>query len=153
MVPAAYVILDVLPLTINGKLDVAALPVPDASALPGSTYVAPRSAIEKRLCVIWEQLLGVERVGVEDRFFELGGNSLHATQLVSRITRVFGVNVPLRVLFEGPTVASLAKRIGELEGHPIARQDGAASDAGERPRPRQRQRVTLGGDGALANRS
>jgi acyl carrier protein len=153
MVPAAYVILDALPLTLNGKLDVAALPIPDAGALPGGTYVAPRNAIEERLCAMWEQVLDVERVGVEDRLFELGGNSLHATQLVSRITKVFGVNVPLRVLFEGPTVASLARRIGELEGQLVAGRDDAATGRGERPRPRRRQRVSLGRDGALVGES
>jgi acyl carrier protein len=149
MVPAAYVFLDAFPLTANGKLDVAALPAPDVSALPDATYVAPRNAVEQRLCAMWEQVLNVERVGVEDQFFELGGHSLHAMQLISRIKRDFATNLPLRALFEGPTVANLAQRIVELEGQSAASPDAAGSGTGGRLRPRRRQRVTLGADSAL----
>jgi amino acid adenylation domain-containing protein len=143
MTPAAYVMLDELPLTITGKLNVAALPAPDASALPGAKYLAPRTALEARLCAMWERLLTVERVGVEDRFFELGGHSLHATQLLSRAREAFGVHVPLRDLFEEPTVARLAQRITELGGRLVARPDPRASEAAARPQPRRRRQVTL----------
>jgi amino acid adenylation domain-containing protein len=143
MVPAAYVMLDELPLTINGKLNVAALPEPDAAALPDTTYVAPRNAIEQRLCVIWEQVLEIGRVGVEDHFFDLGGHSLHATQLASRASEAFRVRVRTRDLFDRPTVAALAQRIADLGGGSAASSEAAASAAGKRPRPGRRQQVTL----------
>jgi acyl carrier protein len=149
MIPAAFVLLDSLPLTINGKLNVAALPAPDAGALARAAYIAPRDPIEQRLCVIWQQVLDIERVGVEDNFFELGGHSLHATQLASRINQAFGANLPLRMLFDGPTVARLARRIAEQADRAIATPDTSASPAGEAPRRRQRQRVALRGDGAV----
>jgi acyl carrier protein len=144
MVPAAYVLLDELPVTINGKLDVAALPAPDADALPAGTYIAPRNAVEERLCSILQQVLEVERVGVEDGFFELGGHSLHATQVVSRASDSLGVRLRVRDLFEQPTVAKLAQRIAEIGGRPVAGPDTAASGADERPRPRRRRRFTPG---------
>jgi amino acid adenylation domain-containing protein len=149
MIPGAFVLLDALPLTVNGKLDVAALPAPDADALAGASYVAPRNAIEERLCAIWQQVLEVERVGVEDKFFDLGGHSLHATQLASRINQAFGVRLPLRALFETPTVARLAERIREADAQPILRPEARAAGPTQRPRPRPRQRVALGGDGAV----
>jgi amino acid adenylation domain-containing protein len=139
MVPAAYVMLDELPLTINGKLNVAALPEPDADALPDTTYVAPRNAIEQRLCVIWEQVLEIGRVGVEDHFFDLGGHSLHATQLASRASETFSVRVRTRDLFDRPTVAALAQRIADLGGGTAVNADAA----GKGPRPGRRQQVTL----------
>jgi acyl carrier protein len=141
MVPAAYVMLDHLPLTINGKLNPAALPAPDAGALPVASYVGPRNAIEERLCAIWTQVLGVERVGVDDGFLALGGHSLHATQLVSRASQAFGVDLPLRAVFEGPTIASMAQRIADLGGRTAAGPDALVSRTEERLRPRRRQRA------------
>lgn len=112
MTPAAFVALDALPLTENGKLDRRALPAPDA-ARPEleEAYAAPRNAREELLAEIWASVLNVDRVGIHDNFFELGGHSLLGTQLMSRVNEGFHVNLPLRVLFESPTVAGLTERI------------------------------------------
>jgi amino acid adenylation domain-containing protein len=112
MVPNAFVFLDALPLTPNGKVDRRALPAPDRSRpeLSGE-FVAPRSPVEMELAEIWQQLLGVERVGIHDNFFELGGHSLLLTQLASWIRKAFQVEVPLRVLFDTPTIIEMTKAI------------------------------------------
>jgi amino acid adenylation domain-containing protein len=109
MVPSAFVMLNSLPLTPNGKVDRRALPVPDASRPePGAVYVAPRTAVEESVAQILAGLLRIGRVGVNDHFFELGGHSLLAIQVVSRIREAFGVEMPLRVIFEAPTVAGIS---------------------------------------------
>ncbi|HVS00902.1 MAG TPA: amino acid adenylation domain-containing protein, partial [Thermoanaerobaculia bacterium] len=115
MVPSAFVALASWPLTPNGKLDRKALPAPEeVRPEPETSYAAPRTPAEELLADIWAEVLGLERVGVEDDFFELGGHSLLATRVVSRVREVFGITVPLRALFETSTVEGLARRI-ELE--------------------------------------
>jgi amino acid adenylation domain-containing protein len=112
MVPSAYVLLDGLPLTANGKLDRNALPPPDWSrSATAHNYVPPRKPIEKVLAEIWTEVLGVEQVGIYDSFFDLGGHSLRATQIISRIEAALRANVPLSSFLRAPTVAQLAQVI------------------------------------------
>ncbi|HEX5725069.1 MAG TPA: amino acid adenylation domain-containing protein, partial [Longimicrobiaceae bacterium] len=114
LVPSAFVFLDALPLTRNGKVDRRALPEPDAAALAGAGYVAPRTPTEELLAALWAALLGAARVGVNDGFFELGGHSLLATRVVSRVREDLGVELPLRAVFEHPTLGALAAEVDRL---------------------------------------
>jgi amino acid adenylation domain-containing protein/non-ribosomal peptide synthase protein (TIGR01720 family) len=108
MVPAAFVFLDGLPLTSSGKVDRRALPAPDGAGASEAAYVAPRGPVEEALAGIFAEVLKAPRVGAHDGFFELGGHSLMATQAVTRIRGALGVELPLRALFDAPTVAGLA---------------------------------------------
>ncbi len=113
MVPAAYVLMSEWKLTPNGKIDRKQLPQPEVTATsPDSAYTAPRNEVEAMLADIWGQLLRVERVGIDDNFFELGGHSLLATQAVSRTRDAVGYDLPLRAMFETPTIAEIADRLG-----------------------------------------
>ncbi|REJ44215.1 MAG: amino acid adenylation domain-containing protein [Microcystis flos-aquae TF09] len=106
MVPTAFVLLDAFPLTPNGKIDRRALPVPDLQSQ--GEYIAPRNPIEEKMAQIWAEVLKLKRVSIEDNFFELGGHSLLATQVISRLQETFEIVVPLRYLFESPTIAQLS---------------------------------------------
>jgi amino acid adenylation domain-containing protein len=112
MIPAAWMFLPALPLTANGKVDRSALPSPDRSEEPDR--IPPRTPSEVALAVLWSEILGLERIGVDDHFFELGGHSLLATQLSARIRTSFSVQMPLRELFMFPTLAEMAARVEEL---------------------------------------
>jgi acyl-CoA synthetase (AMP-forming)/AMP-acid ligase II/acyl carrier protein len=117
MIPSSFVILSALPLTPNGKVDRKVLPEPDGACLgPRAPYIGPRTPVEERLVGIWHQLLGVDRIGVDDHFFDLGGHSLLATRLIAQVRDIFAVKVPLAVLFENsPTVAILAQAIDHYQ--------------------------------------
>ncbi len=112
MVPSTFMLMEAFPLTPNAKVDRKALPVPDWGQTGSqAAYVAPRTPFEEVLAGIWSQLLGIERVGMHDNFFELGGHSLLATTFVSRLREVFQVELPLRCLFETPTLAGIAEAV------------------------------------------
>ncbi len=112
MVPADYLFLEALPLTPNGKVDRQSLPPPvPARAGPGGIFEPPRNLTEQVLVGIWAELLGVEQVGVNNNFFDLGGHSLLVTQLISRVREAFKTDLPLRSLFEAPTIAQLSELI------------------------------------------
>jgi amino acid adenylation domain-containing protein len=114
MVPAAIVGLDALPVTVNGKLDTRALPAPEYTA--AESYRAPASAVEEILAGIYAQVLGIERVGIDDSFFDLGGDSLSAMRLIAAVNAALDADLSVRTVFEAPTVAELAPRIGADEG-------------------------------------
>merc|ERR1712054_32097 len=114
MIPSAFVMLEKLPLTPNGKIDRKALPVPEKTPISSNEIVFPSTPIEELLAGIWSKILGIETVGVHNNFFELGGHSLIATRVVSQIRQVFNVELPLRSLFEKPTIAELAKEIEKV---------------------------------------
>ncbi|PMB52380.1 non-ribosomal peptide synthetase [Fischerella thermalis CCMEE 5201] len=111
MIPAAFVTLETLPLTPNGKVDRKALPIPELTQVSSSNISPASTPIENLLAGIWTEILGVDKVGIDNNFFELGGHSLIATRVISQIRQVFKVELPLRYLFEKPTIAGLAKEI------------------------------------------
>jgi amino acid adenylation domain-containing protein len=115
MLPSVFIFLEALPLTPNGKVNRAALPAPDQSRPElEKAFVAPSTPIEIKLVEIWSMLLGLDQVGIQDDFFELGGHSLLATQVISRSRETFQIEIPLRSLFEIPTIAGLAEQIEVL---------------------------------------
>ncbi|HEY0604990.1 MAG TPA: non-ribosomal peptide synthase/polyketide synthase, partial [Herpetosiphonaceae bacterium] len=113
MVPSAFMVLAALPLLPNGKRDRNALPAPDAPAEHGRAFVAPRTATEAIIAQVWTAVLGVEDISIHDNFFALGGHSLLAAQVVNRVRQLLSVDLPLRTLFEAPTIAALAGQIAE----------------------------------------
>ncbi len=114
MVPAAVVVIDALPLTPNGKLDRRALPAPEYTGM--DSFRAPATLTEEMLAGIYAQVLGADRVGVDDSFFHLGGDSLSAMRVIAAINKSFDADLPVRALFEAPTVAQLAPRVGAGAG-------------------------------------
>ncbi len=144
MVPAAYSVLPVLPRTPSGKIDRRALPMPDGGA--GDLSAAPRTPVEELLVGIWEEVLGIEGVGVGDDFFVLGGHSLAATRLISRVREALGVELPLRRVFAAPTPAALAAEVTGLraagEG-PVARPIVPLPPGGELPISFAQQRIWI----------
>ena len=108
--------MDTLPLNPNGKIDRHALPAPDLSRQESEvTFIAPRNEVERKITQIWEQILGVQPIGVKDNFFEIGGNSILAVKLFWQIEKIFSKNLPLAILFQSGTVEALAKIICQEE--------------------------------------
>ena len=118
MLPSAIVVLDRLPLSPNGKLDRKALPAPEYRS--EEAFVAPRTPNEQTLAAIWAEVLKLEKIGIHDNFFDLGGHSLLATQVISRVRKTFELDIPLRALFELPTVAELAKLIVQKQAEALS---------------------------------
>lgn len=114
MVPALIATLDELPRTPSGKVDRLALPDPETLSRTMADYVAPRNPVEEAVAAVWSQMLGIDRIGVEDDFFELGGHSLLATQTIAQLRSDFAVDLPLHLIFLSPTVESLATEIVRL---------------------------------------
>ncbi|BFH71003.1 hypothetical protein PsJ27TS7_50030 [Paenibacillus dendritiformis] len=116
MIPSYFVELEGLPLTPNGKIDRKALPAPEGEAGSGTEYVAPRNELETRLAAIWQEVLGLAKeIGVHDNFFDIGGHSLRATTLVSKVHKELSVDLPLRDVFRHSTIESMAAAISRLD--------------------------------------
>ncbi|HVV71006.1 MAG TPA: phosphopantetheine-binding protein, partial [Verrucomicrobiae bacterium] len=132
MVPSHFVLLDRFPLTPNGKVDRQALPSPERAHSSSADYVAPRNADERALAAIWHEALLLKQVGIDDDFFEMGGDSLSATRVFARVNRAFGTNLTLREILEHSTIRALAELVGRLKGTasgkftPIPRQPRTA---------------------------
>ncbi|HLM55885.1 MAG TPA: amino acid adenylation domain-containing protein, partial [Pyrinomonadaceae bacterium] len=139
MVPSAFVIMEALPLTPNGKVDRRALPAPDAGQAQGAQYVAPRDAVERAICEVWEEALNRERVGVEDNFFSLGGDSIISIRIVSMLSER-GLSLDVRDIFRHQTVALLA----------LQARDASPATEGPRLEPfallTDEERASLAGD-------
>jgi amino acid adenylation domain-containing protein len=141
MVPSAAVVLDAIPVTAHGKVDRRALPAPaDAGGQGQAEHVEPRTPTEERVAAIWREVLNVGRVGATDSFFALGGHSLLATQIVARIAAELKVDLPIRAIFEDPTVGGMAARCDALAAAPAAE---AAPRAGITRVSRQARTVDL----------
>ncbi|HEX2209902.1 MAG TPA: phosphopantetheine-binding protein, partial [Longimicrobium sp.] len=143
MVPAAFVPLERLPLTANGKLDRGALPAPEYAA-DADRYVAPRTEAERKVAAAWAEVLGVESVGAHDRFFDLGGHSLLLVRVQTRLREAFGQPVPITHLFHYLTVSALAAALDAPAPEPAAApaDDARVRDGRHRLRARGRAGVT-----------
>jgi aspartate racemase len=152
MVPAVFVVLAALPLNRSGKVDRRALPAPDDVARESqASYVPPRNELEERIARVWREVLGVERVGVHDSFFDLGGHSLLLLQAVSRLQEALGHDLPKGLMFEHPTVASLATALGAPAvptppAPALERSQDRAAARRESLRQRQRPGARRGGE-------
>jgi amino acid adenylation domain-containing protein len=136
MIPAAWVVLGALPRTPNGKVDRKALPAPEAGAPsgPGASGAAPRTATESAVAGIWAGVLGVERIGVRDSFFLLGGHSLNGARVVARLRDLYGIELSLRSLFAAPTLEELARVVDEARGQRRGGPGGAPPPLAPQPR-------------------
>jgi amino acid adenylation domain-containing protein len=149
MVPADFVMLDSLPLNSSGKVDRRRLPAPDVLRPElKESFVAPRTEVEERVAAVWSEVLGLERIGVHDNFFDLGGHSLVATQVVTRLCDAFEMELPLRCLFESPTVAGVAaavvqRRAAQADAEGLAQ---ALRDLEQLSDEEARAMLTRGGD-------
>ncbi len=144
MIPSAFVVLKALPLTANGKIDYRALPTPEQTRPElEQLYIAPRSPLEQQLAEIWTEVLGLEKIGIHDNFFELGGHSLLITQLLAKVRNTFEVELPLKDLFNAPTIADLAESINQIvgiDGNTERHKEGKTSITGiQRDIKRERQ--------------
>ncbi|MFN8439525.1 MAG: amino acid adenylation domain-containing protein [Caldilineaceae bacterium] len=142
MIPVAFVLLQHFPLTHNGKLDRKTLPRPDFQA-DRQAFVAPQSELEQQLAAIWAEVLGVKRISMTSNFFELGGHSLLATQVISRIRQQLKVEVPLRILFEEPTLMALAVHVAKQHNTPQRPPIQAVKRTGNLPLSFAQQRLWL----------
>jgi amino acid adenylation domain-containing protein len=131
MIPALFLKLDELPLTPTGKIDRRALPSPDPELIDKTPYKAPQTEMEQTLASIWADLLKVGRVGINDNFFELGGHSLLATRMTTRLRETYGIELPMRTVFEAPTIALLGNRLEQLKRMP---EQGAVTGIPASPR-------------------
>jgi hypothetical protein len=119
MVPSSFVFLKQMPLTPNGKIDRRALPENEAIRLESENlYVRPQNPVEEVLAGMWEEVLGMKRIGIHDNFFRLGGHSLLVTQIISRINHIFRIELPLSALFDNPTIAELTNVLVQHEPAP-----------------------------------
>jgi acyl carrier protein len=120
MVPATFLVVESLPLSPNGKIDRCALPEPELGySMLEKPYLAPRTRTEEELTRIWQEVLAITHLGIDDNFFELGGHSLTATRLLSRLRDFFQIDLPLRVIFDHPTIASLSQSVDQAKGNPV----------------------------------
>ncbi len=115
MIPAGFVMLGQLPVTPNGKFDHKDLPATETLRFQQREFVAPRDEAEEALTRIWCEVLGIEDVSIHDDFFDLGGHSLSGVQITGRVKKLFGIEVPVKVLFEAPTVAEFVDRLSEFQ--------------------------------------
>ena len=132
MLPSAFVVLEQLPMTPNGKLDRRAVPAPELSAYASRQYEPPEGEVEQALAQIWQELLNVERIGRHDNFFELGGHSLLAMKLIAKIEERFGVHMHSVRVFQYPAIAQMTEHLETLRAAEILdiETDGTAIDEG-----------------------
>jgi hypothetical protein len=139
MVPTAFVMLEALPLTANGKVNRQALPAPgQLHPATEADYVAPRTDVERTIVAIWQEVLQVDKVGIHDNFFDLGGNSLLMVQVHNRLREVFQRETLLVQMFQHPTVSALAGYVSQSQDRPSVLQQGAARGAARRDFIRRR---------------
>jgi acyl carrier protein len=145
MIPSTWVMLDALPLSANGKVDRKALPIPDSERPElSSVYIAPRSTIEREIAAVWQEVLAIEKVGVNDNFFDLGGHSLQAARVHEKLRTKFEKNLLLFELFQFPTVAAMAKYISNDYAEEQPAEQGVERGETRRELRSQRRRKAAG---------